>query len=142
MSPVKITFLTLLSELMRPFFFFLRTHGCKALIIILPSHPQNKPFERRELEEARGPENKEAAVPAFLGGEMRTVSARRAPWTRYTVSLTKDHPRRDWSYFGVIYTQTAERKKKTKDRAYFFSLRPNRIRVPNASHLAEAGLTH
>ena len=113
MSPVKITFLTLLSELMRPFF-FLRTHGCKALIIILPSHPQNKPFERRELEEARGPENKEAAVPAFLGGEMRTVSARRAPWTRYTVSLTKDHPRRDWSFFGVIYTRTAERKKKLK----------------------------
>ena len=89
LSPVKIASLTLLSELMRQF--FLRTHGCEALIIIILSHPQNKPFERRDLEEVRDPENKEAAVQAFLGGEKCTVSARRAPRTCCTVSLTKDH---------------------------------------------------
>lgn len=123
MSPVKITFLTLLSELMRPF--FLRTHGCKALIIILLSHPQNKPFERRDLEEVRGPENKEAAVPAFLGGETRTVSARRAPWTRYTISLTKiTHEGTGVSL--VLFIPEPRKEKKTKDRAYFFSLRPHR----------------
>ena len=71
--------------------FFLRTHGCEALIIIILSHPQNKPFEMHNLEEVQGPQNKEAAVRAFLGGEKCTVSARRAPWTCYTVSLTKDH---------------------------------------------------
>lgn len=139
---MKITSLTLLSELMRQF--FLRTHGCEALIIIILSHPQNKPL-RCTTEEVQGPQNKEAAVQAW---EARSAQSQHGvPLGHATpFSLTKDHTGRGleflWCY---LHSNRGKEKKKnnTKDGAYFSQFKTIwNSRVSNASHLAKAGLTH